>query len=77
MLRVVPSADTNSSPSIPNQGQPRHLANPDAVILYLTSRADAARQSGRVERAGKLELPIWEAFGNKLASAAGGSSALT
>ncbi len=76
MRRVTLPHNMNGSPPASTRGRPRRLADPDAVISYLTGWVEAARQSGRAERAYRLELLIWEAYGNKLASAINGASVL-
>ena len=76
MRRVTLPRTTNGLPSASTRGRPRRLADPDAVISYLTGWAEAARRSGRAERANRLELLIWEAYGNKLAGAISGTSVL-
>ena len=68
--------DTNGLSPASTRGRPRRLADPDAVILYLTGWVEAARRSGRAERAYRLELLTWEAYGNKLAGAINRASML-
>ena len=64
------AANQGSPKRIAGHGGPRCLADPDAVIARLLDWSDAAHLLGRVEQADKLLLLAWEAYSNKLASAA-------
>ena len=76
MRCVTLPRNTNGSTPASTRGRPRRLADPNAVISHLTGWVEAARRSGRAERAYRLELLIWKASGNKLAGAIDKASVL-